>query len=193
MNRKASKSKENCKDSKTESGRTYSSRRPCLRAKKGCGESCKCKECSNPFGMKILVEKSDKPKTRRRARTDMSGERRDGAEYMNSEKEEVSYGKWTDEENFLFMQHVVTNPETLNADTDNQKLHDLTKNFNASIRESGRVFENFNAHPKTEKQVKNKLSRIRRVKELAYRTIEEQLKHFLSELSQKNVPSKYFA
>ena len=97
MNRKASKSKENCKDSKTESGRTYSSRRPCLRAKKGCGESCKCKECSNPFGMKILVEKSDKPKTRRRARTDMSRERRDGAEYMNSEKEEVSYGKWTDE------------------------------------------------------------------------------------------------
>ena len=114
----------------------------------------------------------------------MSGERRDGAEYMNSEKEEVSYGKWTDEENFLFMQHVVANPETLNADTDNQKLHDLTKNFNASILESGRVFENFNAHPKTEKQVKNKLSRIRRVQELAYRTIEEQLKHFLSELSQ---------
>jgi hypothetical protein len=38
------------------------------------------------------------------------------------------------------MQHVVTNPETLNADTDNKKLHDLTKNFNASIFESGRVF-----------------------------------------------------
>ncbi|CAB4030290.1 Hypothetical predicted protein [Paramuricea clavata] len=64
MNRKALKSKENCKDSKMESGRTYSSHCPCLRAKKGCGESCKCKECSNPFGMKIVVEKSDKPKTR---------------------------------------------------------------------------------------------------------------------------------
>ena len=103
---------------------------------------------------------------------------------MNSEKEEVSYGKWTDEENFLFMQHVVTHPETLNADTDNKKLHNLTKNFNASILESGRVFENFNGHPETKKQVNYKLSRIRRVKELAYRTIEEQLKHFLSDLSE---------
>ncbi|CAB4029280.1 Hypothetical predicted protein [Paramuricea clavata] len=64
MNRKALKSKENCKDSKMESGRTYSSCCPCLRAKKVCAELCKCKECSNPFGMKILVEKSGKPKTR---------------------------------------------------------------------------------------------------------------------------------
>ncbi|CAB4035066.1 Hypothetical predicted protein [Paramuricea clavata] len=83
MNRKASKSKENCKDSKTESGRTY------------------------VFHAVLVYVPRRVVESRANAK------------------------------NAAIRLHV-TNPETLNADTDNQKLHNLTKNFNASILESGR-------------------------------------------------------
>ena len=164
--------KTSCANTTTASGRTYASRCPCLRAAKACGNLCKCKGCCNPLGKKTTerVEEQLGQKKRRRAGTEMSGERKDGSTYLKSENEEVTYGKWTDEENFVFLQHIVINPDILTADDHQSVVGPLTETFNASLIYANSVFEHFHVNAKTEKQIKKKLEGIRKQKELAYRS-----------------------
>jgi hypothetical protein len=74
----------------------------------------------------------------------MSGERKDGLSFKKTKNEGISYGKWTDEENFLFLQHVVLTPDLLEKDVCDVILEKLTETFNASVQEAENVLGNGN-------------------------------------------------
>ena len=89
-----------------------------------------------------------------------------------------------EEENFIFLQHVMLKPELLTENNSDVVLDELTRNFNANLLQAEEVFRNGHANPKTKTQIKNKLQNIKKNKELVYRLLEEQLQQFLAQLHQ---------
>lgn len=142
--------KDSCTNKEAENGRKYSSRCHCLKNKQSCGDSCRCKGGKNLLGnvVKEVSEYHLGKKTRRRAKINMGGERKDGLSFMRTKNEDITYGKWTDEENFLFLQHVALTPDLLAKDVCDVTPEKLTKTFNASVQEAENVLGNGNANPK---------------------------------------------
>ena len=133
-----SKTQLSCANKKDETGKTYRSRCPCLRKNKACTNSCKCKGCGNPHGIRVyesLIERN-----RQRAPSDLDGERKDGTSYLLSKNEEVAHGKWTDEENFIFLQYITTHPSVFEENNSIEmamNVEELTRNINSTMMEMG--------------------------------------------------------
>ena len=174
---------DSCIDREAPNGRKYSSCCPCLKNSKGCGNFCRCRACKNPLG-RATKEVPDGKRIRQRAKTDTGGERKDGSSYMKEHNENITHGRWTDEENFIFLQHVVLSPDLLTNDLNDITLQELPEAFNASIQDVGTVLKNNSyAKSKTKIQIKNKLQTVKKKKELAYRILEEQLQQFLRQVN----------
>ena len=65
---------------------------------------------------------------------------------------DFAYGKWTEKENFIFLQHVMLEPELLTENNSAVVLDELTRNFNANLLQAEKVFRNGHANPKTKTQ-----------------------------------------
>ena len=99
-------------------------------------------------------------KIRQRPKTVTGGERKTGSEYMEYVNEEIAYGKWTEEENFIFLQHVMLKPELLTENNSDVVLNELTRNFNANLLQAEEVFRN--GHANSNKKQAVGISSIRR-------------------------------
>ena len=180
-----SQSKPSCADQKNDTGRKYASRCPCLRKNKACTKLCKCNGCNNPNGAKMCEGKTECNYKRQRADSDLKGERLDGSSYLVSKNEHVTHGKWTDEENFVFLQHIDMYLNVLveyNSHT-SMTVAEFTKKFNSTLTQMG-VVKSGRGQLKTETQIKNKIKNVKKKKELLYRLVEDDIQMSINTVKQ---------
>ena len=81
---KSKEEKEVCCNSKSSTGRQYSSRCPCLNLKMPCTSQCKSKGCNNPRGAKptTTIGDTNKTSTRKCIASQMSGQQNSGIEFL---------------------------------------------------------------------------------------------------------------
>ena len=94
---------------------------------------------------------------------------------MIDQDESVSGGKWTDEENVIFLQHVMDKPEVVEGNCSKQLITELTSSYNESARQAVNLLQMNSVRQKDERQVKKKLQHLEKRKELALLLIEEQI------------------
>ena len=102
-----------------------------------------------------------------------------------SKNENVTHGKWTDEENFIFLQYIEMHPNVLienNSDM-SMTVTELTQNFNSTLMQMG-VIESSSGQLKTEKQIKNKVKNVKKKKELLYRLVDDDIRKSINTMKQ---------
>ena len=158
MSRK--QNKPSCTDKMTDSRRTY-----------------------NPNGPKIPENQAELK--RRRAESDLKGERMDGVSYLMSKNENVTHGKWTDEENFIFLQYIEMHPNVLIENNSDMSVTvtEFTQNFNSTLMQMG-VIESGSGQLKTENQIKNKIKNVKKKKELLYRLVDDDIRKSINTMKQ---------
>jgi hypothetical protein len=60
------------------------------------------------------------PTRRRKRKLDMVGDQKDGSTFLKTHNEQETQGKWTNVENFLFVQHIIMDPHLLQTCFNNQ-------------------------------------------------------------------------
>ena len=151
--------RKSCCHTTNPSGRTYSSRCPCLNSKKQCIPACKCKGCYNPHGAKPLALTS-KSKNRKRNASQLGGERKSGVKFLLEHDETLVGGKWTEEENFVLMEHVRETPEILTSNTSCESINHLVNKYNNSATEAAKFGLN-HVRQKEKKQIESKLAHLK--------------------------------
>ena len=84
-------------------------------------------------------------------------------------------GKWTDEENFIFLQYITTHPSVFEENIEMaMNVEELTRNINSTMMEMG-IIKSGLGHLKTENQVKIKIKNLKKKKELLFRLVEDDI------------------
>lgn len=130
------------------------SRCPCLKKSISCSERCTCVGCNNPNGCKKTKLNFTKPSQRIRRKKHVTFSKQTGHQFLTSNGEECSQGKWSDEESFLLNKIVISskkrhgrNPTAISSTTTFNKI------VNSIKRQSSEVI---NLRNKTFKQVQRK-------------------------------------
>lgn len=105
---------------------------------------------------------------------------------MIDQDESVTGGKWTDEENLIFLQHVMDKARVLESNCSKQLVTELTGSYNESARQAVNLLQMNSVRPNEEIQVKRKLQHLKKRKELALPLIEEQVNLSMTNLVKNN-------
>ena len=109
----------------------------------------------------------------------------DGVSYLMSKNENVTHRKWTDEENFIFLQYIEMHPNVLIENNSDMSVTvtEFTQNFNSTLMKMG-VIESGSGQLKKENQIKNKIKNVKKKKELLYRLVDDDIRKSINTMKQ---------